>query len=390
VAFFVSIAAIVLIVLVELAPFIMTSRLMGEASIRRVLAPAVVAYALAAWAQRGRFELAGKMLLVVTSVFQVTAITLLVGVEPQVHLFLLLPLIASALIFSSSQRLWRAASIVLSAIAFVALEFGFAYLGLERILPANPPSVAGAFLMLDVTLVAVVLCVVVLFFAREVESHERALEREQARNLEILENVLPARIARRLKDGETKVAERHAEVTVLFADLVGFTAFSRGVAAERLVEMLDELFRAFDDLADATGAEKIKTIGDAYMLVVGLDGRTDHARVAVEVGLRMKDALATWNEANGTGLDLRVGVHSGGLVAGVIGRRRFAFDLWGDTVNTAARMEAAGEPGIVVVSAATASRLTGEFVLEERALRDVKGLGETQSWRVVGASPPRS
>jgi class 3 adenylate cyclase len=211
---------------------------------------------------------------------------------------------------------------------------------------------------------------------------ELAAEKQTSERL--LLNVLPGPIADRLKLGEGLIVDRFDEVSVLFADLVGFTALSARTSPEALVTMLDELFTQFDRLAEQHGLEKIKTIGDAYMVVAGIpQPRADHAHAMARMGLDMMTVIDDYARRTGSDLTIRVGIHSGSVVAGVIGRKKFIYDLWGDTVNTASRMESHGVPGKVHVSAATRAKLADEFDLEPRGTIDVKGKGEMETFLLV-------
>ena len=214
------------------------------------------------------------------------------------------------------------------------------------------------------------------------EQHEQ-LEREQDKTENLLLNILPRSVSQRLKGGEKRIADAHHEVSVLFADLVGFTQLSHGMSAEKLVNMLDEIFSRFDWIVGDAGVEKIKTIGDSYMLVGGVpEPRVDHAVAVVEVGFAMLDAMDSFNRAHGTQLQIRIGVNSGPVVAGVIGMHKFTYDLWGNTVNGASRMESTGVPGRIHVSPSTALHLQGRFDLEARGAVSVKGIGEVDTFFV--------
>ncbi|MDP3544488.1 MAG: adenylate/guanylate cyclase domain-containing protein [Elusimicrobiota bacterium] len=215
---------------------------------------------------------------------------------------------------------------------------------------------------------------------------------EQKMSERLLRNVLPYSIAVRLKgrpevagDGFTDIiADGFPEVTVLFADIVGFTKFSQSVGAEVLVGVLNDLFSRFDRIADRRGLEKIKTIGDCYMAAAGLPiPAADHAARAADAALDMLDAVAAFN-AGGRGLNIRIGLDTGPVVAGVIGRSKFLYDLWGDAVNTASRMESNGVPGRVQMTEATRGRLTEPFSCEKRGLIDVKGKGPMTTWFLNG------
>jgi adenylate cyclase len=205
----------------------------------------------------------------------------------------------------------------------------------------------------------------------------------------LLLNVLPYSIAERLKgrpeviaDSFTEViADSFAEVTVLFADIVKFTRFSEGVSAEVLVGVLNDIFTRFDSIVDKRGLEKIKTIGDAYMAAAGLPVPVaDHAIRAAHMALDMIEAMDRFNEHNDYKLKIRIGISTGEVVAGVIGKRKFLYDLWGDVVNTASRMESHGVAGRIQVSESTRRRLGEPFMLEKRGAIEVKGKGEMHTW----------
>jgi class 3 adenylate cyclase len=214
------------------------------------------------------------------------------------------------------------------------------------------------------------------------QQHEQ-LEMEQKKTEELLLNILPRSVSQRLKAGEKRIADAHAQVSVLFADLVGFTQLSKGLSAERLVEILDQIFSRFDAIVGQAGLEKIKTIGDCYMLVGGLpEYREDHAPAVVAAGRAMLEAMAQINQQHGTQLQIRVGVNSGPVVAGVIGMHKFTYDLWGNTVNVASRMESTGTPGRIHVSPSTAGLLAGWCALEPRGSVSVKGIGEVETFFV--------
>lgn len=207
------------------------------------------------------------------------------------------------------------------------------------------------------------------------------IQSEREKSDRLLLNVLPRSIAERLKQGETMIADHFDCATVLFADLVGFTPLSRRTPPLELVDLLNEIFSRFDKLAAELGLEKIKTIGDAYMVVAGVPvPRHDHAHAAAALALRIRDELAAINAARGLTLNLRAGLHSGPVVAGIIGQNKFSYDLWGDTVNTASRMESSSIPGEIQISAATAALLGDAFNIKARGRVSIKGLGEMDTW----------
>jgi class 3 adenylate cyclase/sensor domain CHASE-containing protein len=202
------------------------------------------------------------------------------------------------------------------------------------------------------------------------------LEQEKGKSERLLHNVLPDAIATRLKENSGVIAESYAEVTILFADIVDFTTMSTQVSPEQLVNMLNEVFSAFDQLAEKHGLEKIKTIGDAYMVVGGLpEKRQDHAEAVARMALDMLSVLQDISQARGQCLQVRIGINTGPVVAGVIGTKKFLYDLWGDTVNTASRMESTGSPGRIQVTESTSQRLGDSFHFEAMGERDIKGKG---------------
>jgi class 3 adenylate cyclase len=207
------------------------------------------------------------------------------------------------------------------------------------------------------------------------------IEQKNRENERLLLNILPGPIAERLKCGETTIADNFAEVTVLFADLVGFTRLSAKTPAREMVEMLNELFTRFDDSAQRNGVEKIKTIGDAYMAVAGLPTPyLDHTRRIVRLALDMLEHVRQFRSKIGGDLSIRIGINSGPVVAGVIGTTKFIYDLWGDTVNVASRMESQGIPDMIQVTRAVYEQLAEEFEFEERGFIEVKGKGVLETW----------
>ena len=224
----------------------------------------------------------------------------------------------------------------------------------------------------------------------QLQAEKELVEREREKSERLLLNILPSAIAGRLKGGEKSIANGHEIVSVMFADLCGFTALSRKTSPADLVSMLNAIFTAFDHIVEKHGVEKIKTIGDCYMLVGGIPlHRDDHAAAVAECAFEMLDALAALNRESGTELQMRVGIHTGPVVAGVIGKIKFTYDLWGDTVNVASRMESSGQPGRIHLSEQTAEQLQGRFRLEDRGFVECKGLGAVKSFflngRVEGA-----
>ena len=208
-------------------------------------------------------------------------------------------------------------------------------------------------------------------------------EREKSERL--LLNVLPRTIAERLRDSPGFIAERFDEATVLFADIVGFTSWSSRIPPDRVVHILNDLFSRFDALTERHGLEKIKTIGDCYMAAAGLPTpRPDHAAAVAEMALDMQAEIDAFNCASGSALTVRTGVNTGPVVAGVVGKSKFIYDLWGDTVNTASRMESHGQPGRIQVTCETRARLAAGYTFEPRGEIEVRGKGRMATYVLTG------
>lgn len=259
---------------------------------------------------------------------------------------------------------------------FLALTVasGIAEPALAEHAAAIPTPIRDTFFVLNILGVSVTAYVLLQYAVRTRDAAMASSER-------LLLNVLPRPIAERLKREAGIIADGHPEVTVVFADIVEFTAFTERTAPERVIGVLDEIFSAFDALAERFGLEKIKTVGDAYMVVAGLPHpRPDHAAAAAEMALAMQDELGRLRAALDVDLTIRVGMQSGPVIAGVIGRRKFTYDLWGDTVNTASRMESSGVPGRIQVTENVYERLRSTYEFEARGEIEVKGKGRLRTY----------
>jgi adenylate cyclase len=241
-------------------------------------------------------------------------------------------------------------------------------------------------LALNIVGTAAIAFTVLASFAKERNEALAALRVEQARSEALLVSILPRPIAERLKAANGRIADHVPSASIVFADLVDFTPMSERLPAAEVVGMLDDLFSRFDALAERHGLEKIKTIGDCYMAAAGVpDPRPDHARRAALLALDMRDEVATWTLTDRSRLQLRIGINSGPVVAGVIGTKRFLYDLYGDAVNTASRMETHSVPGQIQITSATHDLLKDEFECRPRGTIPVKGKGQMQTWYLVGS-----
>lgn len=297
-------------------------------------------------------------------------------VGPPVFLFLLVLPITGVLITREQGIATQLTYIAIGAgllVAVVLLE------------PDTATSIEGtahetAITVLTAAGTALSIGVIALYFKRVVDSAEAEMRAANERSEQLLLNILPEEIADRLKAGETGIADRYELATVLFADVVDFTPMSASMSADDLVSLLDEIFHLLDELVDALGLEKIKTVGDEYMVAAGVpEARSDHAQAMAELALRIRDAVES-RHFGGHRIRFRMGVHSGPVVAGIIGHRKFSYDLWGDTVNTASRMESHGVPGEIQISRTTRDLIADSYVCERRGVIELKGKGEVEAW----------
>jgi len=231
-----------------------------------------------------------------------------------------------------------------------------------------------------------------LLSAERKKLYEQVAE-EQKISEKLLKNVLPSSIVKRLEAQDeivfhhkaSSIVDSFSNVSVLFADIVGFTKFSQTVSGELLVDVLNEIFNLFDGISDQWGMEKIKTIGDCYMAAAGIpEAKTDHAECAAHMALDMLDVMKTFCKRSQHQLHLRIGISSGSAVAGVIGKRKFSYDVWGDVVNTASRMESHGVADRIQISDSTQRELSSEFLTENRGLIELKGIGQMNTWFLNG------
>ncbi|MBD2311402.1 response regulator [Desertifilum sp. FACHB-1129] len=217
------------------------------------------------------------------------------------------------------------------------------------------------------------------------QAYLEKLQAEQEKSEKLLLNILPQAIADRLKQGKSTIADSFADVTVLFADIVGFTKLAAQLDPTELINLLNDVFSVFDNLADLHGLEKIKTIGDAYMVVGGLPTpKANHAEAIAEMALDMQDAVSNVKTKTGEAFSIRIGIHTGPVVAGVIGQKKFTYDLWGDTVNIASRMESHGVAGAIQLTTTTFELLRDRYLFQKRGTIFVKDKGEMTTYLLLG------
>jgi adenylate cyclase len=271
-----------------------------------------------------------------------------------------------------------------------------AYLGLvalsgflqayERTANHLSPELVTIFFVLNIGTVSAISFVLLHYFVGQKELAYRLLRVEQERSEDLLLNILPPEIAARLKGGEQTIADHYPSVSILFADLVGFTPLTNVLSPNEMVELLNEIYSHFDSLIEKYGVEKIRTIGDNYMIASGLPRpRPDHAQSLANLALEMNTYIASLDPVAGHHLSFRMGINSGSVIAGVIGRKKFAYDVWGDAVNIASRMESQGVPGKIQITRNTYELLKDDFVCELVGSIDVKGIGQMETWFLAGA-----
>jgi adenylate cyclase len=249
-----------------------------------------------------------------------------------------------------------------------------------------PQSLVIIFFVLNIGAVSSIVFVLLHYFVGQKELAYRLLHLEQDRSESLLLNVLPREIAARLKRGERVIADHHPSVSIMFADLVGFTPLTNQLSPTAMVELLNDIYSHFDSLVEKHRVEKIRTIGDNYMIASGLpQPRTDHAQVIAHLALEMNAYIASLAPVGNRRLSFRIGINSGPVIAGVIGHKKFAYDVWGDTANIASRMESQGVPGKIQITQATYELIKSDFVCEPHGSIDVKGKGPMQTWFLVGS-----
>ena len=304
----------------------------------------------------------------------------MLGSSTPVHFWLIPGAVLGVLAFKPSEWMWALMLVGFSLLLFILFEFVYTDLG-SLVQNFNDPE-QKARAAQGSTLSAMLLTLIFVgMMHRRFARSERALSEEKARSESLLRAILPTEIANQLRDrGETK-AERHEDVSILFADIVGFTPLAASMPPEEVVALLAEVFARFDALIETCGVEKIKTIGDAYMVAGGVPQPNDgHPHALARCALGMLKVVRSFSLASGYSLRLRIGLHRGPVVAGVIGTTKFAYDLWGESVNMASRLESSGEPGRIQVSEAFMTSMNNAFIFEERGEVELKGVGSVQTY----------
>lgn len=296
-----------------------------------------------------------------------------------VILWSLLAPIGALIFYGPRQALyWFAAYLALVVVSSLAQP----YLPTDNSLP---PYVRLAFFLMNICAISAVAFALLFLFLRE---RDRALQQvrvERDKSEKLLLNILPKEIAPRLKGDHTTIADSYECASILFADIVNFTPWSAELPPDEMVELLNEIFSYFDSLLDRYGVEKIRTIGDNYMCAAGVPvPRPDHAETLARMALDMKEYIRGRPPRYGKHLNFRIGINSGPLVAGVIGTRKFVYDLWGDPVNVAARMESYSVPGKIQIGFRTYQLIRERFICEPRGILEVKGKGKMATWFLVG------
>ena len=300
-----------------------------------------------------------------------------------IHLWVLVVPFFSIITIDSRDNLW---SFLLSGIAVAVLVYiewnkdTFTPFLAVDFHPDILPFIRGASMLLIVLFVTFIFW----FYYQRLAAARKELSESYERSESLLLNILPSEIAERLKNGATTIADDIEEASVLFCDLVGFTTIASTQTAKETVEMLNGVFVEFDEAIEARGLEKIKTIGDAYMVASGVpESRSDHAEQLIYLAQDFFTILEDFNKKNGYDLSLRIGINSGPVTAGVIGTRKFSYDLWGDTVNVASRMESSGIPNHIHVSQPVVESAQNAFHFEKRDKLQIKGKGEMQTYLVL-------
>lgn len=315
------------------------------------------------------------------SLTSVIILSVLLGKETLIHFFLLESIVAAFFIYPVREKLFMYAKIFIDGSVFIALEIWLSYHGAMS--DVSPDFFA--IIKYGVLAGLLILMVAIAFYSYAIINRSEArLEKERQKSENLLLNILPKSVTKRLKVDAGCIADRFDEATILFSDIVNFSEMVKTMPADKMVSMLDEIFTEFDLIADQYGLEKIKTIGDAYMVAGGVpEPSADHCKSIANMALSMQRAVQTKLSRKFPGLKLRIGIHIGPVVAGVIGQRKFIYDLWGDSVNTASRMESCGLEDKIQVSSEVYERLKNHYQFEFRGDIDMKGKGKMPAYFLI-------
>jgi class 3 adenylate cyclase len=335
---------------------------------------ALFVWAFAMWLGRnGQFQVSIVMAGIEFVIYAALG-TYLIGWDSGVHYLLFCAAVGILVSYKQTQlkAFWA---------AILSIEYILLYFTAEKIVwPGNLTVIHGFWLANVIT--AFGLIFLLFWYQSNLVIHaEQAMNRALAQSEALLNNVIPSVIADRLKQTDAVIADSFPDVSILFADIVNFTPLSQCMTATEIVKLLDDLFSRIDVLVHKHQLEKIKTIGDAYMVAAGVPvRRTDHAEAIIAFAIDLQKKLIAYNQETGRNLQFRIGINSGPVVAGVIGKLRFLYDLWGDSVNTASRMESHGVPNQIQVTEETRNLLIGKYTFEDRGLIDVKGKGQMRTF----------
>ncbi len=338
------------------------------------------------YALTGRYHLFRFIQLLVTLLFPAALMLVLGGfINSSGVILWSLTSPVGAMLFAGRRQAtgWFAAFIILVVFAGL-MDAGVVPLGVA---PVSLPSVdlTTTFFIMNIVGPSVVVFLLLAYSTRQRERSRELLLLEQAKSEQLLLNVLPQTIAARLKAGEGTIAECYDEASILFADIAGFTPLSAELGVECVVELLNDIHSAFDAIVKRHGLEKIRTIGDGYMVVSGVPTpRHDHAQALVDAALEMLAFVRNWPSPHAARIRHRIGINSGAIMAGVIGRAKFSYDVWGDPVNVASRMESSGLPDCIQISERTYELVKDAFVCRPRGAIDIKGKGQMRTWLVEG------
>lgn len=323
-----------------------------------------------------------KLYFLFASYFYILFISLMQGNQAKSYFFLIPICLTAFFIFQLQEKKWMLVSVLITFTSFIILEILHSSLVPFYKIPEE--SLYSRNVMVDISF-AILILVFSYYIMNTYNRTELFALIEQEKSERLLKNILPASVIQKLREKDDTIAERYENCTVLFADIVGFTELSRKMTAVEVVSLLNQIFSNFDDLVDKHGLEKIKTIGDAYMVAGGVpEIDLKHAEKIATLALEMLELINQFCFDKEIKLELRIGINSGDAVAGVIGKKKFIFDLWGNSVNLASRMESQGIPGKIQVTESTHSLLKDNFEFLRREKFDVKGIGSIHSYLLIG------